>query len=252
MTRLCQHGLDAQPTADPGYPNRCWTTPTYYLKQQFSKFIQLEAVRIYSNVGPSLLRNVAFLNPDRTVVLIVVNRSTDPQTFRVRTGSKQFIATIPGKVVASYKWHAGNIPCPQINLAEGQAVVVSSTENSTNIGANVLDGDPDTRWASQWDDDQWIYVDLGSRHIIDRVVLDWEDAFGQEYDLEISDDLSTWTTMSHQDSGFVGINIHDLQGTGRYIQMKGITRGTEWGYSLYEFQVYDPDGCVYLPITMRQ
>ena len=237
---------------DASESNNYWTTPTYYLKQQFSKFIQPGAVRIYSNVGAFQLSNVAFLNPDNTVVVIVVNQSTNPQEFRVRTGSKQFKTTIPGKVVASYKWNAGSIPCLQRNLAAGKTVVVSSTENNTNIGANAVDGDPDTRWASQWNDDEWIYVDLGCRYNIDRVVLDWEDAFGKEYDIQISDDLSTWTTMCNEDNGFIGINIHDMKGTGRYIKMKGIKRGTNWGYSLYEFEVYGKGSCVYLPIIMRQ
>lgn len=228
---------------DASEPNNYWTTPTYYLKQQFSKFIQLGAVRIYSNVGAYQLSNVAFLNPDNTVVMIVVNQSTNPQGFRVKTGSKQFKATIPGKVVATYKWNAGSIPEPSKNLAAGKTVVVSSTENDTNIGVNVVDGDPDSRWASQWNNDEWIYVDLGDRKQIYRVVLDWENAYGEKYDIQIFDDKSNWITICHEENGFIGINIHDVKGTvtGRYIKMKGITRGTQYGYSLYEFEVYGSD-----------
>jgi hypothetical protein len=84
------------------------------------------------------------------------------------------------------------------------------------------------------------------------VVLDWEDAFGKEYEIQISDDLSTWTAVYHEDNGFIGINIHNIKETGRYIKMKGITRGTNYGYSLYEFEVYGKGSCVYLPIIMHQ
>ena len=237
---------------DASEPDNCWMTPTYYLKQQFSKFIQPGAVRIHSNAGASQLSNVAFLNPDNTIVVIVVNQSADSREFRVRTDTEQFTAIIPGKVVASYQWNAQSIPCPRRNLAAGRPVIVSSTENITNTAANAVDGDPDTRWASQWTDNEWIYVDLGRRYKIDRVVLDWEDAYGKKYDVQISDDASTWTTIAHEDNGFIGVNIHDVTATGRYVKMKGIKRGTGYGYSLYEFEVYGEGGCTYLPIIMRQ
>ena len=44
------------------------------------------------------------------------------------------------------------------------------------------------------------------------------------------------------DTFFVGNGTTDdltgLSGSGRYVRMNGVTRGTAYGYSLYEMQVY--------------
>jgi hypothetical protein len=42
--------------------------------------------------------------------------------------------------------------------------------------ANAVDGNPSTRWASDWSDAQSITVDLGSVQQVGRVILSWEAA----------------------------------------------------------------------------
>ena len=39
---------------------------------------------------------------------------------------------------------------------------------------NAVDGDPGTRWASEFSDPEWIYVDLGESVEIGAVLLNWE------------------------------------------------------------------------------
>ena len=58
---------------------------------------------------------------------------------------------------------------------------------------NAVDGDPATRWSSEWSDPQWITVDLGSESEISRVKLSWEKAFARAYRIEVSTDGSTFT-----------------------------------------------------------
>ncbi len=42
--------------------------------------------------------------------------------------------------------------------------------SSAYAAANAVDGDPSTRWSSQFSDPQWIYVDLGQRFAINEIV----------------------------------------------------------------------------------
>jgi hypothetical protein len=102
-----------------------------------------------------------------------------------------------------------------------------------------VDGDLTTRWSSQWSDPQWIYVDLGQRVQIDHVVLRWETAYGREYAIQVSDDAVTWTDPPHVFSRGGTDVVGPMQGVvGRYVRMYGFQRGTQWGYSLWSFEVY--------------
>jgi len=66
-----------------------------------------------------------------------------------------------------------------VDLAQGQTAVASSTQAPQYAASNAVDGDPTTRWSSQFSDPQWIYVDLGRETQIDHVVLRWETAYGR-------------------------------------------------------------------------
>ncbi|MDH3646751.1 MAG: discoidin domain-containing protein, partial [Gammaproteobacteria bacterium] len=92
---------------------------------------------------------------------------------------------------------------------------------------------------SQFSDPQWIYVDLGSVYAISRVVLKWESAFGKTYEIQVSDDAMSWTTVFTEPNGNGGVDdITFSPASGRYVRMYGTQRGTAWGYSLFEFEVY--------------
>ena len=43
-----------------------------------------------------------------------------------------------------------------------------------------------------------------------------------------------------------------MSGAGQYVRMVATQRGTGWGYSLWEFEVYARPGLIYLPLVLRQ
>jgi mannan endo-1,4-beta-mannosidase len=49
------------------------------------------------------------------------------------------------------------------NLAEGRSVFASSVQNASFPKENVNDGRLDTRWSSNFEEEQWIYIDLGTK-----------------------------------------------------------------------------------------
>ncbi len=123
-------------------------------------------------------------------------------------------------------------------LSQGHPATSSSNENSTLGPANAVDGNTGTRWSSGFSDPQWIQVDLGATHSISRVVLNWEAAYGRAYQLQTSNDGTTWTTIFSTTTGDGGIDDLAVTGSGRYVRMTGTQRATQYGYSLWEFQVY--------------
>jgi hypothetical protein len=123
-------------------------------------------------------------------------------------------------------------------------VTASVIQNDNYRAQNAVDGDPTTRWGSGWasSDPQWIQVDLGAVYHINRVVLDWEAAYGVAYKIQISSDGLNWETIYSTTTGDGGIDYLNVSGSGRYVRMYGtssaIVGSQSWGYSLYEFEVY--------------
>jgi hypothetical protein len=124
------------------------------------------------------------------------------------------------------------------NLARGKTTVASSNESSFYPASNATDGNATTRWSSAYSDPQWIYVDLGSCYNVCQVKLAWEAAYGKDYQMQVSDDATTWTTVQTVTGNTSLTNILPVKGAGRYVRMYGTARGITAGYSLFEFEVY--------------
>jgi hypothetical protein len=130
------------------------------------------------------------------------------------------------------------IPKPRQNLALRKPVTVSSSEGYGLEGTKAVDGNAGSRWSSLFNDPQAITIDLGARYLIDRVILRWETAYGKEYTIQLSDNNALWAIAAYEQNGNGGNDTITLSKPARYVKMFGLKRGTEWGYSLYEFEVY--------------
>jgi len=126
-------------------------------------------------------------------------------------------------------------------LSQGHAASASSTENAAFPASAAVDGDAGTRWSSQAADPQSLTVDLGGPHSLSQVVLNWEAAYAKAFQLQVSSDNANWTNLTPVTAGVVGVQTLAVSGTGRYVRMLGTQRATQWGYSLWEFQVYGDD-----------
>jgi hypothetical protein len=145
---------------------------------------------------------------------------------------------VTGLVLPGMVPTAGAATCGTANIAQGKTATASSTENASFPAANAVDGNTGTRWSSAFSDPQWLEVDLGSSQSICQVTLNWEAAYGKAFQIQTSTNNSTWTTIYSTATGTGGIQTLPVTGTGRYIRMYGTTRATQYGYSLWEFQVY--------------
>ncbi|WKL03216.1 discoidin domain-containing protein [Paenibacillus amylolyticus] len=103
----------------------------------------------------------------------------------------------------------------------------------------MTDGDPGTRWSSIYKDQEWIVVDLGQRQAIGEISLQWENAFGRAYDIQVSDDAKQWTTLYRELHSNGGRDDIPVYSEARYVKLAGLGRGTTNGYSLYAFDVYE-------------
>jgi len=133
----------------------------------------------------------------------------------------------------------GTVTAAAANLALGKTAV-ASTSYTGLPASNATDGNTASRWSSQFSDSEWIYVDLGSVYTINRVVLQWEAAYGRGYTIQVSSDAGSWSDVHTTTVGDGGVDDITLASPplGRYVRMLGTQRGTAYGYSLWEFEVY--------------
>ncbi|GLY46432.1 hypothetical protein Lesp01_00880 [Lentzea sp. NBRC 102530] len=123
-------------------------------------------------------------------------------------------------------------------ISQNRPVTASSSENVAFGAAAAVDGDLGTRWSSTFSDPQWIQIDLGSSARVDQVVLAWESASARAYTLSISSNGTSWQELRRTTTGPGGTETLPVSGTGRYVRLDLTQRATQWGYSLWEFQVF--------------
>jgi fibronectin type 3 domain-containing protein len=123
-------------------------------------------------------------------------------------------------------------------LSQDQPATASSAENGSFPAANAVDGNAGTRWSSAFSDPQWLEVDLGATRTLTQVALNWETAYAKAFQIQASTDGTNWTTIYSTATGAGGAVTIPVSGSGRYVRMYGTQRATQYGYSLWEFQVF--------------
>jgi glucosylceramidase len=102
---------------DAGNPDNYWALPEYYLLQHFSRLVQRGAKRIYTSPGDAEknVTRLAFLNPDNSIALVVMNQTAKSQRFKVLMEGRQLAASLPAGTMASYAWQT---PDPVMRSAD--------------------------------------------------------------------------------------------------------------------------------------
>ena len=149
------------------------------------------------------------------------------------------------------------------NVALGKKVYASSNQQPPELA---VDDNLGTRWESKTSDgdNQWFYVDLEKETVIDHLKIVWEGAYGKHYKIHVADEITAemalkltdddktndfatgWTEIAEINktlSGFpasetIAVSTTDVV-TARYVAVELIERGLPYGFSFYEFGVYD-------------
>ena len=90
------------------------------------------------------------------------------------------------------------------------------------------------------DPEEWIRLDLGAIKSINHVVLTWENKNSKNYNIETSLDGTSWAPPVYStttgDGGTDDIPFGNTDA--RFVRVRGTGRVEDWGYSLFEFQVF--------------
>ena len=153
------------------------------------------------------------------------NASLQVEEFAARTARYVRIACgVRNTSWGNSLWSLGVIDSakPGTDLALRQKAT-ASTEESDHPAAHATDGDTGTRWSSQYEDQQWIQVDLGAAKRFDRVAIVWEPAYPKTYVIQVSDDGDTWTDVKSVSNTPDPLKI-SVNG------VRVLARGGNWGW----------------------
>jgi CxxC motif-containing protein (DUF1111 family) len=112
----------------------------------------------------------------------------------------------------------------------------SSTERDDLSADKVLDKDLGTRWGSKFSDNQWIYLDFGTSVNFSKVTLYWQRSYATDYQIQVSTNASSWSTVKTVNSSAGGTESIDITGSGRYLRVLGLKRSSSSGYSIFEIK----------------
>lgn len=125
------------------------------------------------------------------------------------------------------------------NIAYKRTITASSVESDEYLASNAVDGDGTTRWASEFADNQNLIVDLWQSYTISTVKVAWEAAYASQFQVQVSNDNTTWTTVYENYNATGGTQtIEFTPVSARYVKIYCIKRATEYGFSIYEFEIY--------------
>ena len=126
-------------------------------------------------------------------------------------------------------------------LIKPVAVSSSAVENGGMAAGMAVDGKANTRWASIAEDGAWIQFDFGAKTQLGYMKLLWENAYGKQYSVRVSDDGNTWTQARYVSTGQGGTEeFFNLNINARFVRIQGVARATQYGYSLFEVEFKTP------------
>jgi hypothetical protein len=71
------------------------------------------------------------------------------------------------------------------------------------------------------------------------VRLNWEFAYARSDRIQVSSNATSWSDVYSTTTGDGGVDdITFGPANARYVRMYGTVRGSQWGYSLWDFEVY--------------
>lgn len=193
-----------------------------------------------------------------------LNWAGDTYTYTRYTYGSDTVYVVESKLVPGKRYQYSYTTqiwadCDKMFDRANGATVTASSGGGGYEAYMVADGDVNTRWGSDYNDDQYIQLDLGSVYTLDRIEINWENARARSYNLMVSADGVTWKTVEVRDieepgSSWAQYRVDlgtnnridtipaSLFGAGniqvRYVKMQGVSRYLGYGYSIWEFDVY--------------
>lgn len=135
------------------------------------------------------------------------------------------------------------------DLAAFRPASSSSADHNTEYGSDArkaVDGNNCTYWKSRNSDSQWLAVDLGSTHVVNRVQVTWAtdrfgDSFAKAYAIQVSNDGRQWKEVCSIANGRGGIESNEFSPvSAKWVRIFCTKRATDQSYKVVSLEVFVP------------
>jgi|HubBroStandDraft_1064217.scaffolds.fasta_scaffold07473_3 hypothetical protein len=138
-----------------------------------------------------------------------------------------------------------------LNPISAIASSIEPTDGSpTFVATNAIDNNFSTRWESLFQvDPSWIEVDFGVPVYFSEIDILWQSACASAYDVDVSSDATTWTTLKslttnpvvwqEAPTAWMNDDVEKISAVGRYVRVHGTKRAqSQEGYSIWEMRAF--------------
>jgi beta-glucosidase len=143
--------------------------------------------------------------------------------------------------ISFWDFRVGGAVNTPVEKAAGHPATASSIEAAlpSATADKAVDGSSTTRWSSSVGDNRWWQVDLGRSRQVDKVTINWENAYASRYRIMTSTDGASYTQAADVSIPSAGIHTTTFASrNARYVRIEGVTRATPYGISIWEVQVF--------------
>lgn len=133
--------------------------------------------------------------------------------------------------------------CADSPLCVGGGQIVNYTAQASrseySYGApKAVDGNLNTRWWANDDEDEWLRIDLQGIYRVDKVTINWHNEYAEDYQIKVSKDGRYWTTVKEIDGGDGGLDTISFAATDARFILIDCEHARGSGFSIREVQVY--------------
>jgi glucosylceramidase len=209
----------------------------YYTLGHLSRFVEPGAVRIASTSFGTTgwngqVMDVAFRDPDGTIVVVAHNENDNPQAFGVQVGNRSFTYNLPGDSLATFTWKAGPRAGRRLAGLDPSGWTASANPSGPtdpccqgDVAHNAVDDDATTRYSTGTGQQpgQYVQVDFGRPERVRKLVFDTGVNLGdypRGYNVTVSPDGTTWSSPVASGAGTGQLTAVTLSGAPvRYVRM---------------------------------
>lgn len=132
---------------------------------------------------------------------------------------------------------SGEVASGVATVIPGTPVAYASSVKNGNEPRFAFDGNPNTRWESEWKDDEYLALDFVTEKTLSQARIQWEAAYAETYRIQWSNDGVTWADTSAgtvtSDGGTDDVSFSPQ--SARHFRILCVKRhDTRWGNSIME------------------
>jgi hypothetical protein len=103
--------------------------------------------------------------------------------------------------------------------------------------AMAIDGNPSTKWDGNFAPGQWLQVDMGGEARIGGIIIQWDEGFAPEYQIQYSVDGRHWQTAFQTSDSMGGVDYVLFPSVrARYLRLTSPPNSANGSVSLFEFE----------------